>query len=80
MFIFQVQIYSSSTHQVIKSFSRFKDGVFSGSFRHDGKLIIAGEANGHVQVLVFSNLILTNNKSFSSHVILLVLDNTYRAE
>ena len=56
MFIFQVQIYSSSTHQVIKSFSRFKDGVFSGSFRHDGKLIIAGEANGHVQVLVFSNL------------------------
>ena len=50
MFLSQIQIYSSSTHQVNKSFTRFKDKVYSGSFRHDGKLLIAGGENGTVQV------------------------------
>jgi len=46
----RIQIYSSSTHQVNKSFTRFKDKVYSGSFRHDGKLLIAGGENGTVQL------------------------------
>lgn len=50
-FFLQLQIYSSSTHQVNKSFTRFKDKVYCGSFRHDGKLLITGEENGTVQVL-----------------------------
>ena len=47
----QLQIYSSSTHQVNKSFTRFKGKVYCGSFRHDGKLLVTGEENGTVQVL-----------------------------
>ena len=50
MFLFQIQIYSSSTHQVNKSFSKIKDKVYCGSFRNDGKLMIAGGENGSVKV------------------------------
>ncbi|CAH3163190.1 unnamed protein product [Porites lobata] len=65
----RVQIYSSSTHQVIKSFSRFKGGVFSGSFRRDGKLIITGEANGHVQLFdVHSRCLLREFQEHSNAV------------
>ena len=51
MFLGQIQIYSSSTHQVNKSFTRFKDKVHCGSLRRDGKLLITGVENGIVQVL-----------------------------
>ncbi|KAG2185793.1 hypothetical protein INT43_002230 [Umbelopsis isabellina] len=46
----RVQIYSSKTHQPKKTISRFKDTAFSGTFRHDGKLVIAGDATGLVQI------------------------------
>ena len=46
-----MQIYSSSTHQVNKSFAKFKENVFGGSFRHDGKLLVAGFESGTVKVL-----------------------------
>lgn len=48
--LLQIQIYSSSTNQVNKSFSNFKEKVYCGSFRNDGKLIVAGRENGSVQV------------------------------
>ena len=48
--MFQIQIYSSNTHQVKKSFSKFKNKVHCGSFRNDGQLLIAGVENGSVQV------------------------------
>ena len=46
-----MQIFSTSTGEVKKSFSRFKDVVYTGTFRHDGKLIASGDATGKVQIL-----------------------------
>ncbi|AAS50727.1 ABL044Cp [Eremothecium gossypii ATCC 10895] len=46
----RVQLFSSRTRQVIKTFSRFKDVVYSSSFRPDGKLLAAGDATGLVSV------------------------------
>ena len=48
--VFQIQIYSPNTHQVKKSFSKFKNKVYCGSFRNDGQLLIAGVENSSVQV------------------------------
>lgn len=45
----RVQIFSAKTRQVSKTFSRFKDTVYSGEFRSDGKLLVAGDATGLVQ-------------------------------
>ncbi|KAI9199294.1 WD40-repeat-containing domain protein [Polychytrium aggregatum] len=46
----RVQIYSQTTHSVKKSISRFKDTAYSGTIRDDGKLLVAGDASGLVQV------------------------------
>ncbi|KAI8340753.1 WD40-repeat-containing domain protein [Chlamydoabsidia padenii] len=46
----RVQIYSSKTHQPKKTISRFKDLAYSACFRHDGKLLVAGDATGLVQL------------------------------
>ncbi|KAF8975634.1 snoRNA-binding rRNA-processing protein [Entomortierella lignicola] len=46
----RVQIYSSKTHQVKKTISRFKDVAYSGTIRADGRLVVAGDATGLVQI------------------------------
>ncbi|KAK6197494.1 UTP15 C terminal-domain-containing protein [Scheffersomyces amazonensis] len=46
----RIQIFSSKTRQVIKTFSRFKDVVYSGEFRYDGKLLVASDATGLVSI------------------------------
>lgn len=46
----RVQIFSAKTRQVVKTIARFKDTVYSGSFRCDGKLLVAGDAKGLIQV------------------------------
>lgn len=46
----RVQIYSSKTHSVKKTISRFKDVASSGYIRADGKLVVAGDATGLVQL------------------------------
>ncbi|ODV94092.1 hypothetical protein PACTADRAFT_50981 [Pachysolen tannophilus NRRL Y-2460] len=46
----RVQVFSSKTRQVAKTFSRFKDVVYSAEFRNDGKLLVAGDQTGLVQV------------------------------
>ncbi|KAJ3020066.1 snoRNA-binding rRNA-processing protein [Thoreauomyces humboldtii] len=46
----RVQVYSTSTHSVKKTISRFKDTAFSGTIRSDGKLLVAGDATGLVQL------------------------------
>ena len=46
----RAQIFSARTRQVVKTFSRFKDVVYSASFRSDGKLLVAGDATGLVSV------------------------------
>ncbi|KAA8916094.1 hypothetical protein TRICI_001745 [Trichomonascus ciferrii] len=45
----RVQIFSAKTRQVAKTFSRFKDTVYCGEFRSDGRLIVAGDATGLIQ-------------------------------
>ncbi|KAL1917697.1 uncharacterized protein VTP21DRAFT_3531 [Calcarisporiella thermophila] len=46
----RVQIYSSKTHSVRKTISRFKDVAYGASFRSDGRLLVAGDETGLVQV------------------------------
>ncbi|KAF9412595.1 snoRNA-binding rRNA-processing protein [Podila epigama] len=46
----RVQIYSSKTHQVKKTISRFKDVAYSGTIRADGRLVVAGDATGLIQL------------------------------
>lgn len=46
----RIQVFSSKTREVIKTFSRFKDTVYSGEYRFDGKLLVAGDASGLVQI------------------------------
>jgi U3 small nucleolar RNA-associated protein 15 len=46
----RVQIFSAKTRQVIRTIARFKDTVYSGEFRPDGKLVVAGDATGLIQV------------------------------
>lgn len=45
----RVQILDAETQQVRKTFARFKNTVYSGEFRFDGKLLAAGDGGGLVQ-------------------------------
>lgn len=68
----RVQLFSSRTRQVIKTFSRFKDVVYSASFRNDGKLLCAGDATGLVSVYDSYNpralLVSINASTHPTHV------------
>lgn len=46
----RVQIYAPRTQKVTKTISRFKDVARSGHIRQDGKLVVAGDDTGLVQV------------------------------
>lgn len=46
----RVQIYAPRTQKVTKTIARFKDVARSGSIREDGKLVVAGDDSGLVQV------------------------------
>ncbi|KAF7301707.1 WD40 repeat-like protein [Mycena indigotica] len=46
----RVQIYAPRTQKLTKSISRFKDVARSASIRADGKLVVAGDDSGLVQV------------------------------
>lgn len=50
----RVQIYAPRTQKVTKTISRFKDVARSGNIRSDGKLVIAGDDTGLVQVFSHS--------------------------
>ncbi|KAG8218863.1 Trp-Asp repeat-containing protein [Butyriboletus roseoflavus] len=61
----RVQIYAPRTQKVVKTISRFKDVARSANLRHDGKLLVAGDDTGLVQVFdVNSRAIL---RTFDSH-------------
>lgn len=68
----RIQIYSSKTRQVIKTFSRFKDTVLSGEFRYDGKLLVASDKSGLVSIYDSyqpRNLLVSlNPSSYATHV------------
>jgi U3 small nucleolar RNA-associated protein 15 len=46
----RVQIYAPRTQKITKTISRFKDVARSGHIRGDGKLVVAGDDSGLVQV------------------------------
>lgn len=46
----RVQIYAPRTQKVTKTISRFKDTARSANIRHDGKLVVAGDDSGLIQV------------------------------
>ncbi|KAL5508259.1 UTP15 [Sanghuangporus vaninii] len=46
----RVQIYAPRTQKVVKTISRFKDVARSGNIRQDGKLVVAGDDSGLVQI------------------------------
>jgi U3 small nucleolar RNA-associated protein 15 len=46
----KVQLYTPRTARVVKTISRFKDTARSGHIRDDGKLLVAGDDGGVVQV------------------------------
>lgn len=48
----RIQIYAPQTQKVTKTIARFKDVARSGNIRTDGKLVIAGDDSGLVQVNV----------------------------
>ncbi|KAJ3054425.1 snoRNA-binding rRNA-processing protein [Rhizophlyctis rosea] len=51
----RVQVYGTSTCAVKKSISRFKDTAYSGHIRSDGKLLVAGDATGLIQLFDLSS-------------------------
>lgn len=41
-FFLQVHIYGPFSQEPVKTFTRFKDTAYSGRFRSDGQLLVAG--------------------------------------
>lgn len=46
----RIQFYAPRTQRIIKTISRFKDVARSGCIRDDGKLLVAGDDSGLIQV------------------------------
>ncbi|XP_028406892.1 U3 small nucleolar RNA-associated protein 15 homolog [Dendronephthya gigantea] len=61
----KVQIYSSTTNEVKKTLSRFKEQAYSGCFRPDGKLLVAGTENGIAKVFDASSRVVL--REFTGH-------------
>ena len=50
----RVIIFDARNRRPLTTLSRFKDKAYSGTFRSDGRLLVAGGETGHVQVSVCS--------------------------
>ncbi|KAJ3108698.1 snoRNA-binding rRNA-processing protein [Physocladia obscura] len=61
----RVQIYSCASHTVKKTLSRFKETAYSGSFRSDGKILVAADYSGAVQIFDLSSRAIL--RTFSGH-------------
>jgi U3 small nucleolar RNA-associated protein 15 len=51
----RVQIYSIRTRKLVKTISRFGDNARSGEIRRDGRVLVAGEDSGRIQVFDVSS-------------------------
>ena len=49
-FLGQVEIFDGESHELLKTVSAFKRQAYSGSFRCDGALLVAGGEEGFVKV------------------------------
>ncbi|CEG48673.1 u3 small nucleolar rna-associated [Plasmopara halstedii] len=61
----RIHLYSTTTNEIVKTFSRFRDVVYSGTFRSDGKLLVAGGEFPLVQVLDINTRAIL--RSFKGH-------------
>ncbi|KAK6329759.1 hypothetical protein TWF696_003623 [Orbilia brochopaga] len=61
----RVQIFSSKTRAVSKTIARFKDTVYSANIRADGKILVAGDATGLIQIFDVSSRVIL--RSFDHH-------------
>ena len=61
----RVQIFSSKTRKVTKIHARFKDIAYSGHIRNDGRLLVAGDESGLIQV--FDNQSRSILKTWDKH-------------
>ena len=65
-----VVLYSGNTRQRIKAFSRFLDIAYSGTFRQDGKLLVAGDEKGNIKLFdVESKTMLRESHPHSAFVV-----------
>ena len=64
-----VVLYSGNTRQRVKAFSRFLDIAYSGTFRQDGKLLVAGDEKGNIKLFdVESKTLLRETRPHSALV------------
>ena len=61
----RVQIYAPRTQKITKTISRFKDVARSGCIREDGKLLVAGDDSGLIQVITSRYQVLVDLQPFS---------------
>lgn len=61
----RVQIYAARTQKVVKTISRFKDVARSGNIRADGRLVVAGDDTGLVQIFSINSRAIL--RTFDSH-------------
>lgn len=50
LIVLQVTLYNSRSNEVVRTFSRFKETAYCGSYRKDGKLLVAGCEDGDVRL------------------------------
>ena len=48
--LIQVQVHSNHDEEIIKSFSCFREVAYCGSYRNDGRLLVAGDDEGLVRL------------------------------
>jgi len=51
----RVQIYNPITKLVAKNLSKFQENAYGGSFRKDGRLLVAGDEQGSVKLFDVSS-------------------------
>ena len=60
-----MEVFSARNNQVLKTFAKFKEQAYSGSFRGDGKLLVAGGEEGCVRLFDVSRKALL--RTFKEH-------------
>lgn len=61
----RVQIYNPITKLVVKNLSRFQETAYGGTFRQDGRLLVAGDEQGYVKLFDTSSKSVL--RSFKGH-------------
>lgn len=65
----RITLYDATTNNSQRSYTRFSDEAYSGKYRYDGKLIVAGDKSGYLKVLdVTTKVILRQLRKHTSAV------------